>query len=174
MRRILALASAAVALAGCATLRDLVSAPPRGEPSGRPGWLVYDVGGLRFEAPESWRASGGDGRVKLEAPDGGARLEASIAEERFADEKTCIADAEDELRRGEAGLERVRRHPTTFAGKPGISQEADASGWHGWAYGICDGGVQYRIFFAGRSPLPPEVVEVYRTLVKTARVGGEA
>jgi hypothetical protein len=174
MRRIVPIAVAVAALAGCASLRELVSPPPKGDPSGRPGWLVYEVRGLRFEAPETWRASGGDGKVKLEAPDGGARLEASMAEGRYVDEKTCLAGVEDELRRGEAGLERVRRHPTTFAGKPGISQEADASGWHGWAFGICDGGVQYRVFFAGRSPLAPEVIDVYRTLVQSARVGGEA
>jgi hypothetical protein len=165
----------ALALAtGCATFRDFFAGAPKGRPSGRAGWLVYDVAGLRFEAPDGWRASGSERRLVLESPDGGARLEAYVVEERFADGKACLLAAEDALRRKDGELERVRRHPTTFAGKPAVAQEADAGAWHGWAWGFCDGGVQYRIFLAGRSPVAPEVVEAYRTLVGTARVGGEA
>ena len=33
-----------------------------------------------------------------------------------------------------------------------IAQEADQGGWHGWAWATCDGGEQYRVFLAGRSP----------------------
>jgi hypothetical protein len=39
---------------------------------------------------------------------------------------------------------------------------------------VCDGGTQYRVFFAGKSPLPAAIVEAYRTLVASARIGGEA
>lgn len=168
-----ALAAAAAlvagALPGCAALRG-----PEGRPSGRAGWLVYEVGGLRFEAPDGWRSSGGDGRVRLDAPGGDARLDVSRVDERYADERACLAAAREALRRGQGELERVRRHETTLAGRPAVAQEADTAGWHGWAYGLCDGGVQYRIFFTGRSPLAQDAAEAYRILVASVRVGGEA
>ncbi len=165
---------AAIAAAGCGTLRSMVSKPPEGKPSGRAGWLVYEVGGLRFEAPEAWRASGGGGRIRLDAPDGEARLDAWVVEERFADQRACLAAAGEALRKGEADLERPRTHETTLAGRPAVGQEGDASGWHGWRYGLCDGATQYRVLFAGRSPLPASVLEAYRALVASVRVGGEA
>jgi len=168
MRRVIGVAAAA-ALASCAILR-----PPEGRPSERAGWLVYRVGALGFEAPEGWSASGGATRVSLEAPDGNARLVVSVVEERFPDQRTCLAAAEEELRRGEGELSRVRRYPSTLAGRRAWAQEADQGPWHGWAYGLCDGGVQYRIFLAGRTPAAPEVLEVQRALVERARVGGEA
>jgi hypothetical protein len=169
-----AVAAALVLATGCATFRNFFSGGPRGAPSGRAGWLVYDVGGLRFEAPAGWSTSGGPDRIVLEAPDGGAKLEAHVVDERFADAKTCLAEAEEALRKSDPGLERVRRHPSTFAGVPAVAQEADSGAWHGWAWGVCDGGKQYRVFLAGRSPVAADVVEAYRTLVASARVGGEA
>jgi hypothetical protein len=165
MRR--GIAVAAAGLAACAVFR-----PPEGRPSGRAGWLVYRVGSLGFEAPEGWSAGGGATRVSLEAPDGNARLVVSVAEERFPDERTCLAAAEEELRRGEGELSRVRRHPTTLAGRRAWAQEADQGTWHGWAFGLCDGGVQYRIFLVGRTPAAPETIEVHRALVERVRIGG--
>ena len=169
MRRVRGLAAAAVALAACALFR-----PPEGRPSGRAGWLVYQVGALAFEAPEGWRASGDARRVTLEAPDEGARLVVSAVEERFRDEKACLSAAEEELRRGEGALTRVRRHATTLGGRRAVAQEADQGPWHGWAYGLCDGGAQYRIFLVGLSPVRPEVLEVQRALLEKLHIGGEA
>jgi len=34
--------------------------------------------------------------------------------------------------------------------------------------------VQYQLFLTARSPAPPEVTEVYRTLTASARIGGQA
>jgi hypothetical protein len=171
-RRALLLALVAV-LSGCAGLREALAPAPRGEPSGRPGWLVYTVGGLRFEAPEAWRASGGPRHLKLEAPDGGARLEVSTPDQPFATAQACLADAEVVLRRGE-GMERTRKHATTFAGVRAHTLEGDAAGWHVWAWAACDGGSQYRIFLTARTPAPAEVVEAYRALTSSARIGGQA
>jgi hypothetical protein len=164
---------ALVALSGCASIRNAVGPPPRGAPSGRPGWLVYPVGALRFEAPESWRPSGTPRHLELESPDGAARVEVSMAEAPYADEKACLAAAENVMKRGAEGLERVRRHATRFANVSAITAEGDQGGWHVWAYAACDGGTQYQVFFTARSPAGPAVLEAYQTLVKTARVGGE-
>jgi hypothetical protein len=38
----------------------------------------------------------------------------------------------------------------------------------------CDGGVQYRVFFTAATPAQAEALEAWRTLVQTARIGGEA
>ncbi|HSN92452.1 MAG TPA: hypothetical protein VLS93_14565 [Anaeromyxobacteraceae bacterium] len=164
-----AIAAAAAAALACAIFR-----PVEGRPSGRAGWLAYRVGAVAFEAPEGWRAWGGPTRVTVEAPDGNARLVVSQVEDRFPDERACLAAAEEELRRGEAGLSRVRRHATTLAGRRAWTQEADQGPWHGWAFGVCDGGVQYRAFLVSRTPTPPETVEVHRALVDRIRIGGEA
>lgn len=169
LARALPLAAAAAALASCALFR-----PPESRPSDRAGWLVYRVGAVAFEGPESWRASGGETRVTLEAPDGEARLVVSEVEERFADEKACLAAAEEELRRGAEPLSRVRRHATTVAGRRAVGQEADQGPWHGWAYGLCDGRTQYRLFLVGLSPVRPEVLEVQRALHERLRIGGRA
>jgi hypothetical protein len=162
---------AASALSGCATLRQALSSAPRGVPSGRDGWLVYSVRAFRFEAPAGWRASGGEQHLKLEAPDGTARLEISTPGTSYADEKACLAGADEFLERG-AALERVRRHPTRLAGVPAVTLEGDSGGWHVWAYAACDGGTQYQLFFTARTPAPPEAVAAYRALVQTAIVGG--
>jgi hypothetical protein len=169
-----ALAAGLLAIAGCAGVRQAFSPGPAGEPSGREGWLIYTVGDLRFEAPAGWQASGDGGHVSLGAPDGRARLEVTRVETSFGSEGECLARADEALRRGEAQLQRVRRHPTKVAGLRGVTQEADQGGWHGWAYAVCEGPVQYRMFFTTLSPATPDAQEAYRTLVQTVRIGGEA
>jgi hypothetical protein len=160
-------------LSGCASIRNAVGPPPRGAPSGRPGWLVYPVGALRFEAPEAWRPSGTPRHLELASPDGGARLEVSTPDAPYADEKACLAAAELAMKRGADALEHVRRHPTRFASVAAITAEGDQGGWHVWAFAACDGGTQYQVFFTARSPAGPGALEAYQTLVKTAKVGGE-
>jgi hypothetical protein len=157
--------------AGCAGLRALVAPPPEGAPGSRPGWLLWSVGALRFEAPAGWTPSGDARRLALDAG-GEARLEAWVLEEPYPDAAACLAAAEEALARGEAQLSRVRRHATTLAGKTAVVQEADSGGWHGWAYAVCQGGTQHRLFFTGRSPIGPELLEAWRGLVAGARLGG--
>ena len=171
MRASVAAASAVLLLSGCAHLLGPV---PEGKPSGREGWLVYQLRDLRFEAPGAWRASGGSRHMRFEAPDGKARLELSYPETDLVGEKACLASAESMLRGQARSLERARRHPTRFAGRPAQTLEADERGWHVWAFAACDGGVQYRVFFTAWTPAAPEVIEAWRTLVASARVGGEA
>lgn len=168
--RLAALALLAASAAGCAGLRALVS-PPVGTPTARPGWVAYPVGRLLLEVPAGWAPGGDDRRLTLDAG-GAARLEAWVVEERFADGKACLGAAEEALARGEAQLSRVRRHATTLAGRPAVMQEADAGGWHGWAYAVCEGGEQHRLFFTGRSPIPGPLLEDWRDVVKAARLGG--
>ena len=62
----------------------------------------------------------------------------------------------------------------TDAGVPADTLEADEGGWHVWAYAACDGGMQYRIFFTAATPAAPDHLEAQRTLVASARIGGEA
>ena len=163
---------AALSLSACAGLRGAFSSAPEGVPSGREGWLRYSVGQLRLEAPEAWARSGEARRLRLDRPGGGARLEVSTPEAGFESLAACLADAERVMKRGE-GMERVRSHPTRFAGLRALSLEGDQSGWHVWAWAACDGGVQYQVFLTAQTPAPAEVVEVYRALVSGARVGGE-
>jgi hypothetical protein len=164
-----ALAAALLACAACA------GAPPvRGRPTGREGWLGYSVRDLRLEAPATWSASGEAHRLVLVAPDGRARLEVTVPEAPYADERACLTAAEERLAAGAASLERARRHPTRLAGRPAQTLEADRGGWHVWALAACDGGLQYRIFFTAETPAPPDALEVWRTLVQGARIGGEA
>lgn len=174
MRRAGALAAVLALATGCASLKDAFAPAPAGKPSGREGWLVYTMGSLRFEAPASWHASGGERRMALEAPDGRARLEVSYPEKPLADERACLADADEKLRDHAAKLERARRHATKFAGVPAHTLEADQGGWHLWAYAACDGGLQYRIFFTAATPAAAEPLDAQRTLVASAKIGGEA
>ncbi len=160
----------ALALAGCA---GVLSQAPEGVPSGREGWLRYTVGHLRFEAPADWQRSGSERRLRLDRTDGAARLEVSSPEQAFADEAACLAAAAEVMKRGE-GMQRVRSHPTKFAGLRALSLEGDQNGWHVWAWAACDGGVQYQVFLTARTPATPDVVEAYRALVSGARAGGEA
>jgi hypothetical protein len=166
--RVRILLLAMLGAAGCAGLGP----GPQGVPAGKEGWLRYEVGKLRFEAPEAWAASGGSRKVRLERAAGDARLEVSTPESAFASEAACLEDAAAQMKRGE-GLQRVRSHPTTFAGVRALSLEGDLSGWHVWAWAACDGAVQYRVFLTARTPAPPDAIETYRTLVAGARVGGE-
>jgi hypothetical protein len=168
------LLAAALALAGCAGFRDALAPAPVGAPSARAGWLVYALHDFRFEAPATWRPAGGERRVALEQPEGKARLEVSERGGRFANERECLADADERLRQQAGAYERARRYPTRVAQHPAQALEGDQGGWHVWAYAICDGGVQYRIFFAAASPAPADAVEAYRTLVASARIGGQA
>lgn len=170
----LAALAAMLSLTGCLTVRDAFAPAPVGVASGRDGWVRYEIRDLRFEAPAGWRASGGVRRVALESPDGLARLEISYLEPDFADEKWCLSAAEEKLRQQEAALQRARRHPTRFGGRPAHALEADQGTWHVWAYAACDGGAQYRVFFAAATPATREALEAYRSLVQTARIGGEA
>lgn len=172
-RRLAALA-ALLLLAGCASLRDALAPAPVGAPSGRPGWLVYALHDLRFEAPAGWRAAGGDRRVALEAPDGRARLEVSYKDGEFADARACLAAAEAKLRDQAGALERARRHPTRLGGAAGHALEGDRGGWHVWAWAACDGRVQYRLFLTTATPASAEAVEAQQTLVASARIGGQA
>jgi hypothetical protein len=157
---------------GCAGLAG-TSAPPRGTPSGRAGWLDYAVRELRLQAPAVWTAAGDPRRLTLAAPDGRARLEVTVPDTAYPDERACLAAAEERMASAAGSLERARRHPTKLGGHPGQALEADRGGWHVWALAACDGGVQYRIFFTAASPAPVEVVEVWRTLMQSARIGGE-
>jgi hypothetical protein len=171
MRR--ALLAAVLAVAGCASVRDVLAPAPAGKPSGREGWLVYALHDLRFEAPATWRPAGGERRVALEQPEGKARLEVTERESEFVSEKACLADAEERLRQQAGAFERVRRHATRLAGHPAQTLEGDQGGWHVWAYAVCDGGAQYRLFFTAASPASQEALEAYRTLVESARIGGQ-
>jgi hypothetical protein len=146
----------------------------RGTPSGRAGWLAYGLRDLRLTAPEAWAASGDARRLTLVAPEGRARLEVTVPESPYADERACLANAQDRLATGAGALERARLHPTRLGGRPAQTLEADQGGWHVWALAACDGGLQYRIFFTAETPAPPDVLEVWQTLLQGARIGGEA
>jgi hypothetical protein len=167
-----ALLGAQLFLSGCATLREAFQPPPQGAPSGRDGWLVYTVGAMRLEAPAGWTPSGTSRHLALAAPDGAARLEVSTPDAPFPTPQACLAAAEDVMKRGDA-LERVRRHPTTFAGARALTLEGDQGGWHVWAWAACDGATQYQVFFTAKTPAPAPVLEAHRTLVSSARIGGQ-
>jgi len=168
-------AAAALALSapGCAALRGLFPGGPQGKPSAREGWLVYQVEALRVDAPATWEASGDARHLRLSAPDGAARLEVTSPGDPLPDTKACLAEAEKAMARA-GSLERARRHPTTFAGAPGLAVEGDEGGWHVWAWAACDGGRQYQVFFTARTPASPAAVEVQRAVASGARLGGES
>ena len=166
MRGRIAVASALAILAvSCARVGPVSRPTPDGMAR------IYTVGGLSFEIPASWSADGDPRRVKLVSPGGDARVEvkASAAPGSAAE---CLAGAEEALERGAAALSGVRRHPTTFAGRKAIAQEAEQGGWHGWAWATCNRGEQYRVFLSGRAPVSRDTIEVQRRLVATARLGG--
>ncbi len=163
------LTSGLLALAACAP--GLAGRPPS-RPSGDEGMLVYSVGRLSFEAPAGWEARGGGRRVVVQPSDERAVLDVRQLERTFGGEAACLRDADDALARGSSEFRNVRRHVTTFAGRRAVTQEADQGPWHGWAYALCDGGVQYRLFFSGRSPVSSEDLEAWRMLVASAQLGG--
>lgn len=166
-----ALATAFLALGACATTLE-PAGKPVSRPSGDEGMVVYLVGRLAFTAPAGWAAAGDSSRVRLDAPRGDARLEASLVQRGFADEKECLADAEAVLSRADASFTNVRRHPTTFAGRRGVAQEADQGPWHGWAWAFCDGPRQYRVWFTGLSPVGRDAMEAQRIMAASARLEG--
>lgn len=162
-------------LPGAAALAILAAACARVGPVSRPTpdgtARIYTVGGLSFEIPASWSSDGDPRRVKAASPGGDARVEVK-ATSTPGSAAECLAGAEEALERGAASLSGVRRHPTTFAGRKAIAQEADQGGWHGWAWATCDRGEQYRVFLSGRAPVSRDTIEVQRRLVATARLGG--
>ncbi len=164
------LAAAGLLLASCAGLPPIAGTPVPG-PAGE-GRVSYAVGRLSFEAPGAWRARGDGREVRVEAADGSALIVARAVEPGFPSESQCLARAEESLARGAAAFRNARRHPTTFAGLPAVTQEGAGGGWHGWAFAACDGGRQYRVVFNGVSPLSPQAMEAYRALVSSARMGG--
>ncbi len=161
-------AVAALALGACA-------APGAGRPPSRPsgdeGMVAYGVGRLSFEVPERWDATGDARHVHAVAPDGSALVDVLQVEKPFPSEAECLASAEAALARGAGEFTSVRRHPTQFAGRRAVTQEADQGRWHGWAFAACDGGTQYRVFFTGVSPLSEEAVAAYQALVASAHLG---
>ena len=167
-------ACALVALTACSIVHERAwDTPVQGRPSGQRGLLMYGVGRLTFLAPDGWEARGGERRVQLSHPQGQGRLDVQLGDRTFKDEKECIASGEESLSKGSANLTNVRRHGTTFAGKRAVTQEADQGGWHGWAWAVCDGGTQYRVFFAGRSPVQKDVLDAWQALTKSAALGSQ-
>ena len=136
-----------------------------------PGMLVYAVGNLSFEVPADWVVRGSAKRLEAHPDDSRARIEVQQMERDFIKDSECLADAKTALVRGSAGLSKVRRHPTTVAGRRAVTQEADAGRWHGWAYALCDDRIQYRFFLAGISPVKPETLNTFRLVVASARIG---
>jgi uncharacterized protein YceK len=155
------LALALLALAGCA---QVVTRPAASE-----GARVYVVGALSFEAPSDWRASGDERHVRLLAPALDGTIEASAVSEVRAG-PDCLARAEAALERGTPGLTAVQRHASSFAGFKAVAEEADQGSWHGWAWATCTAGAQYRVWFAGRSPLSRELLSVQQRLLASARL----
>jgi len=156
-------AVALLAASGCARVVT--------RPASREGATLYAVGSLSFEAPSDWRASGDDRRVRLVSPSGNATIEASAVADSSPD-PDCLTSAAAALDRGTQGLRTVQRHASTFAGQRGVAEEADQGPWHGWAFATCAGGAQYRVWFAGRSPVSRELLAVERRLVESARLEG--
>jgi hypothetical protein len=161
----------ALLLASCAGPSGLRGSPVA-RTAGRPGWLVYQVGAISFEAPASWDAGGDARRVALVPPEGMVRLEAWEAGSHGADAAACLADGEAALRARDAGLERVQRHPSTLGGRKALTQEADQGNNHGWAWVTCLGPVQHWLTFTGRSPVSQGHLETWRAVVLSARLGG--
>ena len=168
LRRVAPLA--ALLLACCAGPSGLRGSP-ESRPASRSGWRVFSVGAISFEAPASWEAGGDARRLALVPSEGTARLEAWEAGRRGLDPAACLADGEATLRTRDAGLERVQRHPSTLAGLPAVTQEADQGNNHGWAWVTCVGPLQYWLTFTGRSPVSLLLLEAWRTVVQSARVG---
>jgi hypothetical protein len=154
---------------GCASLGG---GEPASRPSERAGWLVYQVGALGFEAPAAWEASGDARKVTLVPPEGSARLEAWVSAERGGDAVGCLAAAEAALKERDAGLERVQRHPSRLGGRPALAQEADQGDAHGWAWVACAGSRAHWLTFTGRSPVGARLLEAWRAVVESSRLGG--
>ncbi len=167
-RRAAALAAAALLAGGCSQVVRVKATGPVGQ-GGEGAAARYLVDKLSFEVPASWTPSGDARRFSAVQPDGLGRVDVQRAERPFASEADCLAQAEAALERGTAQATNVRRHPTTFAGRKGIATEGDQGGWHGWAWGVCDGPVQYRVSFWGATPLREDVLAAWTGLSASAR-----
>jgi hypothetical protein len=168
-RKLFRAALPSLALCACGLVHERAQeSGPVSRPAGDEGMLMFTVGRLSFEAPASWPARGDPRRVLLVSPQNDARIDAQVTDRAFKGDGECLAQAEDALARGSAGLTNVRRHPTTLAGRKAVVQEADQGSWHGWAWAMCDGGEQYRIFFTGRSPLTEESLRASRLISSSA------
>jgi hypothetical protein len=167
MRILLALALAA--LGGCAQTVLVRATSPISSPA-TGGATTYAVGRLLFEVPAGWEASGDARRISAAHPQGRGRLDVQVAERTFRDEAECLAEAGRALEKGTAEASGMRRHPTTFAGRPGVAAEGDQGAWHGWAWAICDGATQYRASFFGATPLADDVLAAWNSFSKSARL----
>jgi hypothetical protein len=167
--RVSALSAVFLGCCACAIVHErAVEEAPLSRPSGDEGMLMYTVGRLSFEAPAGWEAHGDAHHVLLVSPRSDVRIDGQVGREPFANDGVCLEEAEAALKRGVGHLVNIQRHPTTLAGRKAVVQEADQEGWHGWAWAVCDGGEQYRLFFTGRSPLDEEAVRAARLLASSA------
>lgn len=158
-----------LALCACSLVHQRAEeSGPQSRPAGDEGMLLFTVGRLSFEAPASWEATGDARHLLLVSPTNDGRVDAQVGEKTFKTDEECLVQAQEALSRGSAKLTNVRRHPTTFAGRKAVVQEADQAGWHGWAWAVCDGGEQYRLFFTGRSPMKEEAIRAVRLLSSSA------
>jgi hypothetical protein len=158
-----------LALCACGLVHERAQeSGPQSRPAGDEGMLMFTVGRLSFEAPAAWPARGDPRRVLLVSPENDARIDAQVTERAFKSDAECLSQAEASLAQGSAKLTNVRRHATTLAGRKAVVQEADQGAWHGWAWAMCDGGEQYRIFFTGQSPLGEESLRASRLLPSSA------
>ncbi len=163
------LAVASLALAGCGPTVLVRATSPVGTP-GPGGATTYAVGRLAFEVPASWQASGDARRISAAHPEGRGRLDVQAAERTYRDEAECLVEADRALEKGTAQSSGMRRHPTTFAGRPGVAAEGDQGAWHGWAWAVCDGPAQYRASFFGATPLADDVLAAWSSFTRSARL----
>jgi hypothetical protein len=161
------------ALSGCVVVERVGRPSLSSRPAADEGMLVYTVGALSFEVPADWEVRGDAKGIEARPADATAKIDVRMIERPFKKEAECSADAQQALARGSTGLTNVRRHPTTVARRSGVTQEADSGAWHGWAYALCDGTIQYRLFLTGVSPVKPETLEAFRLLVASAQLGGK-
>jgi hypothetical protein len=160
-------------LSGCVVVERQGMMSPSSRPAADEGMLVYAVGALSFEVPADWTVRGDANGIEARPQDGSAKIDVRRNGRPFEAEADCFADAQQSLARGSVALANVRRHPTTIARRRGVTQEADAGAWHGWAYALCDETVQYRLFLTGVSPVKPETLEAFRLLIASAQLGGQ-
>lgn len=165
----LLIAAAWLSLAGCGPTVLVRATSPVGTP-GPGGATTYAVGRLVFEVSAGWQASGDARRVSAVHPEGRGRLDVQAADRTYRDEAECLAEADRALDRGAAQFSGTRRHPTTFAGRPGVAAEGDQGAWHGWAWAVCDGPTQYRASFFGATPLAEDVLAAWNSFTRSARL----
>jgi hypothetical protein len=165
----LLLAALVLALGACADTVLVRATGPAGTP-GSGGGTAYAVGKLVVEVPAGWDARGDSRNLTASHPGGLARLDVQVADRAFRDQAECLARAEEALQKGAGGAPGMRRHPTSFAGRPGHAAEGDQGAWHGWAWAFCDGAIQYRASFFGATPLREDVLAAWTAFTKGARL----